>query len=67
MNFGLSEEQKLIVETTRAFVETELYPHEFEVERTGHLPMELIREVQAKAMAAGPTNPGCSSWMGQAA
>jgi acyl-CoA dehydrogenase len=36
MDFGLTEEQKMIVETTRAFVETELYPHEQEVERTGH-------------------------------
>ena len=34
MDFGLSEEQRLIVDTTRAFVENELYPHELEVERT---------------------------------
>ncbi|HHZ07982.1 MAG TPA: acyl-CoA dehydrogenase [Rhizobiales bacterium] len=53
MNFGLTDEQKLIVETTRAFVENELYPHEAEVERTGHLRMDLIRELQAKAIAAG--------------
>ncbi|MET0170474.1 MAG: acyl-CoA dehydrogenase family protein [Aliihoeflea sp.] len=53
MNFGLDDEQRLIVETTRAFVEKELYPHELEIERTGHLPMELIKELQAKAMAAG--------------
>ena len=53
MDFGLSEEQAMIVETTRAFVERELYPHEDMVERTGHLPMELIREIQKKAMAAG--------------
>lgn len=53
MNFGLSEEQKLIVETTRAFVENELYPHEAEVERTGHLRMDLIRELQKKAMDVG--------------
>jgi acyl-CoA dehydrogenase len=53
MNFGLTDEQKLIVETTRSFVETELYPHEALVERTGHLPMELIKELQGKAMAAG--------------
>ncbi len=53
MHFGLSEEQKLIVETTRAFVENELYPHEREVERTGHLRMELVRELQAKAIEAG--------------
>jgi acyl-CoA dehydrogenase len=53
MDFGLNEEQQMIVDTTRAFVENELYPHEAMVERTGHLPMELIREVQKKAMAAG--------------
>jgi acyl-CoA dehydrogenase len=53
MDFGLTDEQKMIVETTRAFVETELYPHEAEVERTGVLRMDLVRELQAKAMAAG--------------
>ncbi len=53
MDFGLSDEQKMIVETTRAFVEAELYPHEQMVERTGHLPLELIREIQKKAIAAG--------------
>lgn len=53
MNFGLTDEQRMVVETTRAFVEAELYPHEALVERTGHLPMDLIREVQAKAIAAG--------------
>ncbi len=53
MDFGLTDEQRLIVETTRAFVENELYPHEAEVERSGHLRMDLIREIQAKAIAAG--------------
>ena len=53
MNFGLSEEQQMIVDTTRAFVENELYPHEAEVERTGHLRMDLVRELQQKAIAAG--------------
>jgi acyl-CoA dehydrogenase len=53
MNFGLSEEQQMIVDTTRAFVEAELYPLEAEVERSGHLPLEIIREVQKKAIAAG--------------
>ena len=53
MDFGLSEEQRLIVETTRAFVESELYPHEAEVERTGVLRMDLIKEIQAKAIDAG--------------
>jgi acyl-CoA dehydrogenase len=53
MDFGLSEEQQMIVDATRAFVEKELYPHEQAVERSGHLPLELIREIQQKAIAAG--------------
>lgn len=53
MQFGMTEEQAMIVETTRAFVEKELYPHEAEIERTGHLDMDVIRDVQKKAMEAG--------------
>lgn len=53
MDFALSDEQQMIVDTTRSFVEKELYPHEALVERSGHLPMEIIREVQAKAITAG--------------
>ena len=53
MDFGLNEEQRMIVDTTRAFVEAELYPHEQEVERTGVLREDLRQELQAKAMAAG--------------
>jgi acyl-CoA dehydrogenase len=53
MDFGLTEEQAMIVETTRAFVETELYPHEAKIERTGQLDMDLVRELQKKAMNAG--------------
>ncbi|MGV8986096.1 MAG: acyl-CoA dehydrogenase family protein [Cypionkella sp.] len=53
MDFGLTEEQQMIVDTTRTFVERELYPHEAMVERDNHLPLELIREIQKKAMAAG--------------
>ena len=53
MYFGLTDEQQMIADTTRAFVEAELYPHEALVERTGHLPMEIIKDVQKKAMEAG--------------
>lgn len=53
MDFSLSEEQQLIIKTTRDFVERELYPHEKEVEETGVLRPELQRELQAKAIAAG--------------
>jgi alkylation response protein AidB-like acyl-CoA dehydrogenase len=53
MDFNLTEEQRMIVETTRAFVENELYPHEAEVERTGTLRRDLYEELKAKAIEAG--------------
>ena len=53
MNFALSEEQQMIVATTREFVQQELYPHEQEVERTGVLSAELLRTLKAKAISAG--------------
>ncbi|MBE1283640.1 MAG: acyl-CoA dehydrogenase [Rhodobacteraceae bacterium] len=53
MQFGMTEEQEMIVSTTRSFVENELYPHEAAIERSGHLDMDVVREIQAKAMEAG--------------
>jgi acyl-CoA dehydrogenase len=53
MNFSLTPEQRLIIDTTRAFVEAELTPHEAEIERTGILRPELAAELKAKAIAAG--------------
>jgi acyl-CoA dehydrogenase len=53
MEFALTEEQQLIVKSTRDFVEHELYPHEQEIERTGELRPELLRELKAKAIDAG--------------
>ncbi len=53
MDFALTEEQRAIIATTRAFVEKELYPHEEEVERTGELDPELAQAITAKAIRAG--------------
>ena len=53
MNFGLTDEQKMIIDVTRAFVENELFPHEAEVERTGILRPELRQEISKKAIKAG--------------
>src|ERR1700733_3660795 len=52
MDFSLSDEQQMIVKTTREFVVNELYPHEREVEETGVLREELHRELKTKAVAA---------------
>ncbi len=53
MQFSLSEEQSLIVETVRRFVAEELVPHEDEVERSNAVPPELIRQIRDRAIAKG--------------
>ena len=53
MEFALTEEQQLIIKSTRDFVEHELYPHEQEVELSGELRPALLRELKAKAIDAG--------------
>lgn len=53
MHFGLSEEQDMIVSTVREFVETEIYPHEAEVERTGEVRPELAEAIKQKCLDIG--------------
>jgi acyl-CoA dehydrogenase len=53
VDFALTDEQQLIIKTTREFVEQELYPHEAQLESTGELPADLLGELKAKAIDAG--------------
>ncbi|RED18068.1 acyl-CoA dehydrogenase family protein [Pontivivens insulae] len=53
MDFGLSDEQEMIVSTVRSFVEKEIYPHEAEVERTGQVPRELGEAIKSKVIDLG--------------
>jgi len=53
MDFALTEEQQMIIKSTRDFVEHELYPHEQEIERSGELRPELLLDLKAKAIDAG--------------
>ncbi len=53
MEFSLSDEQRMIIKTTRDFVTHELMPHEAEVEATGVLRPELQAALKAKAIDAG--------------
>ena len=52
-DYGLSDEQKMIVETVRGFVETEIYPHEAEVERTGEVSADLADHIKARTRELG--------------
>jgi alkylation response protein AidB-like acyl-CoA dehydrogenase len=53
MDFSLSDEQRMIIKTTRDFVTNELMPHEREIEETGVLRPELHQALKAKAIDAG--------------
>ncbi|MEM6696297.1 MAG: acyl-CoA dehydrogenase family protein [Pseudomonadota bacterium] len=53
MDFGLSEEQEMIVSTVRRFVESEIYPHEAAVEQTGSVPPDLAQEIKRKCLGLG--------------
>ena len=53
MNFGLSDEQQMIVDTVRSFVENELYPHEALIEREGEVPREIGEEIKRKCLELG--------------
>lgn len=48
-----SQDQTLIAEGVRAFVERELHPHEDLVERLDTVPDELFDEIRRKAIAGG--------------
>jgi acyl-CoA dehydrogenase len=53
MDFSLSDEHAMLVQTVRAFVERELMPYEDEVERTGDVRPELARQIRDRALDAG--------------
>jgi acyl-CoA dehydrogenase len=53
MQFGLTDEQKMIVQTVRSFVDKELAPYEDEVERAGEVRPELVRQIVKKALDHG--------------
>ncbi len=53
MDFGLSDEQEMIVSTVRSFVENEIYPHEDLVERTGEVPTDVAEAIKAKTQELG--------------
>ena len=66
MIYGLNEEQGMIADTVRAFVEKEIYPHEDMVERTGEVPQEIAAEIKQKTLDLGfyacnfPESVGCA-------
>jgi len=66
MIYGQTDEQLMIADTVRSFVEKEIYPHEELVERTGEVPAEIAQEIKQKTLDLGfyacnfPESVGCA-------
>ena len=53
MHFEHTEEQLMLIETAKRFVEEELYPFEKEVEETGDLRPEIRQQIIDRSLAIG--------------
>lgn len=53
MEFALTAEQQMIVDTVRRFVETEIYPFEEDIEREGRVSSELGTAIARKCREIG--------------
>ncbi len=53
MNYPLTEEQSILVDSLRSFREQELEPHEAEVDRAGEVPEELGQHIRQRAIEMG--------------
>jgi acyl-CoA dehydrogenase len=53
MNVETNHENDLLVSTVRRFVETEMFPHEDEVDKLGYVPEEIGRQIEAKSKELG--------------
>jgi len=53
IDFSLTDEQKMFVETTSNFVENEMMPYEDILEKTDSLPKDLAKSLKKKSMELG--------------
>lgn len=53
MDFGLSEEQTLLIDTVRSFVKNEIIPHEHLLEESNELPKDLAASIHKQSIELG--------------
>lgn len=53
MTNSISHENELLLKTLREFMDSEIYPHEDEVDRLGEVPEELGQQIQQRSIEAG--------------
>ena len=56
MDIALNHEQRMLLDTVRASMEKEIYPHEEVVDRCAQVPPELGRQIEQRAIEAGLTS-----------
>ncbi len=64
MDYPLTEEQQMLVDSVRAFREQELTPHEAEVDRSGEVPESLGRQIRSRAIEKGLYAPNLPESVG---
>ena len=64
MDFALTDEQEMIVDTIRTFVDRELVPHEDDVERLGEVPPDLVTRIRRRSLDAGIYAPNMPTEFG---
>ena len=53
MTAVVSHENELLLNTVQCFLNDEIYPHEDAVDRSGEVPLELGRQIEARAKQMG--------------
>lgn len=53
MNYEVTTEQRMMLDTIRAFMEKEMFPHEAEADRSGVVPTEVGQRIKAWALEMG--------------
>ena len=53
MEFNLTDEQRILIESTRTFVEQELYPYEDDVEARNEVRPDLAKQIRRKSLDMG--------------
>ena len=53
MDFQVTEEQRMLLDSLRAFLEAEIYPHEAEVDRSGEVPAEIAERISRRSKEMG--------------
>jgi len=53
LDFTPSDEQVMLIDSVRAFIEKEIRPHEDRIEELGYVPEELEKDIRRKSIEAG--------------